>query len=130
MDTNFLTHFFGGTNHTRVMVLSLFVEDDELQKIYMDAATNHNNKLITDPDFYDAGFDVFLPKNKTIATPKIGLQDPKGSKFDQKNVFSKDRLEYLAHEAVDKTIKSSKNIVNDNVKKILFDDMPWFLFSL
>jgi hypothetical protein len=63
---------------------------------------------------------VFLPKNKTITKPKIGLQDPKGSKFDQKNVFSKDRLEYLAHEAVDKTIKSSKNIVNDNVKKILF----------
>lgn len=63
MDTNFLTHFFQQTNHTRVMVLSLFVEDDELQKIYMDSATNHNNKLITDPNFYDAGFDVFLPKN-------------------------------------------------------------------
>ena len=67
MDTNVLTHFFQQTNHTRVMVLSLFVEDDELQKIYMDAATNHNNKLRTDPNFYDAGFDVFLPKNNDIS---------------------------------------------------------------
>lgn len=71
MDTNFLTHFFRETNHTRVMVLSLFVEDDELQKIYMDAASNHNNKLRTEPHFYDAGFDVFLPKNN----------DTEGTKF-------------------------------------------------
>lgn len=63
MDTQFFNHFFGETNHTQVMVLSLFVEDDELQKIYMDAASNHNNKLRTEPHFYDAGFDVFLPKN-------------------------------------------------------------------
>jgi hypothetical protein len=63
---------------------------------------------------------VFLVKKQTTVTPPKWIQDPKGSKFDQKNVFAKDRLEYLAHEAVDKTIKSSKNIVNDNVKKILF----------
>ena len=71
MDTNFLTHFFRETNHTRVMVLSLFVEDDELQKIYMDAASNHNNKLRTEPHFYDAGFDVFLPKNNNTEGTKF-----------------------------------------------------------
>ena len=71
MDTNFLTHFFGETNHTQVMILSLFVEDDELQKIYMDAATNHNNKLRTEPHFYDAGFDVFLPKNNDTGGTKF-----------------------------------------------------------
>ena len=71
MDTNFLTHFFEETNHTQVMILSLFVEDDELQKIYMDAATNHNNKLRTEPHFYDAGFDVFLPKNNDTGGTKF-----------------------------------------------------------
>jgi hypothetical protein len=63
---------------------------------------------------------VFLVKKQTTYTPPKWLQDPKGSKFNQKSVFAKNRLEYLAHEAVDKTIRSSKNIVNDNVKKILF----------
>ena len=60
---------------------------------------------------------IFLIKKQTTYTPPKFLN---GSKFNQRSVFSKNRLEYLAHEAVDITVRSSKNIINDKVKKILF----------
>jgi hypothetical protein len=60
---------------------------------------------------------IFLIKKETTFTPP---KSTAGSKFNQKSFFAKNRLEYLAHQSVDTTVKSSKNIVNDNVKKILF----------
>ena len=60
---------------------------------------------------------IFLIKKQTTYTPPKFQQ---GSKFNQRSVFSKNRLEYLAHEAIDKTINSSKNIITDKVKEILF----------
>jgi len=54
-------------NSTReqFMYLSIFVdsEDEQLKKLYIDAAQKHNNKILEDPHFYDAGFDLFLPEN-------------------------------------------------------------------
>lgn len=49
--------------HTKVMYLSLFVDSDDpqLKQLYVESATNHNKKIMNDPYFYDAGFDLFVP---------------------------------------------------------------------
>jgi len=49
----------------KFMYLSIFIDsqDEELKKLYVEAAQKHNKKLLEDPHFYDAGFDLFLPKN-------------------------------------------------------------------
>lgn len=51
--------------HPKIMYLSIFVDsnDIELKKIYVEAAEKHNQKILNEPHFYDAGFDLFLPKN-------------------------------------------------------------------
>ena len=50
----------------QVMYLDLFIDDENttLKQLYIDAAKNHNKKIIENPHFYDAGFDLFLPKNE------------------------------------------------------------------
>lgn len=62
----FLSKFFSETNNDKVMHLSIFVDDNtiELKNHYIASALNHNSKLFNDPHFYDAGFDLFLPKNE------------------------------------------------------------------
>jgi dUTPase len=49
--------------NSKIMYLSIFVdsEDKKLKQIYVDAAQKHNNKIVDDPFFYDAGFDLYLP---------------------------------------------------------------------
>jgi dUTPase len=64
----FLSNYFSTTNHDKVMHLSIFVDDNlenhsELKNKYLNAALDHNTKLFRDPHFYDAGFDLFLPRN-------------------------------------------------------------------
>jgi dUTPase len=46
------------------MELKIFVDsdDNELKEKYYEASVNHNNKLLSDPEHYDAGFDVYLPE--------------------------------------------------------------------
>lgn len=66
--TNFFSFFnkiFSETSHDKIMYLSLFVDstDHNLKRIYKEAALKHNNKIMNDPHFYDAGFDLFLPRN-------------------------------------------------------------------
>ena len=53
----------------RVMYLDLFIDDEDttLKQLYIDAAKAHNKKIMENPHFYDAGFDLFLPKNKIIS---------------------------------------------------------------
>jgi dUTP pyrophosphatase len=48
---------------SKIMLLCIFVdsEDKKLKQIYVDAANNHNKKIVEDPFFYDAGFDLYLP---------------------------------------------------------------------
>ena len=60
---NFLSNYFLNTDHDKIMRLSIFVEDNDLKDQYLNAALNHNLKLLQDPHFYDAGFDLMLPKN-------------------------------------------------------------------
>jgi hypothetical protein len=54
------------THHDRFMYLKIFVdsEDPELKALYLNAASTHNEKIMNDPHFFDAGFDMFLPENK------------------------------------------------------------------
>jgi dUTP pyrophosphatase len=67
----FISKFYSNTlveNNVseKIMLLSIFVDspDKDLKKLYLNAAQKHNEKLIEDPYFYDAGFDLFLPKNE------------------------------------------------------------------
>jgi dUTP pyrophosphatase len=55
--------------HNTFMYLSIFVDSDDgdLKRLYVAAAENHNNKILQDPHFYDAGFDLFLPRNDNDA---------------------------------------------------------------
>jgi dUTP pyrophosphatase len=49
--------------YDKVMVLKVFVDsdDDQLRDMYRNAALAHNNKLLTNPSYIDAGFDLFAP---------------------------------------------------------------------
>jgi hypothetical protein len=67
----FISKFYSNTlveNNVseKIMLLSIFVDspDKDLKNLYLNAAEKHNKKLIEDPYFYDAGFDLFLPKNE------------------------------------------------------------------
>ena len=55
------------TGHKNIMYLSIFIdsEDDKLKQIYKEAVTKHNDKIMNDVNFYDAGFDLYLPTNET-----------------------------------------------------------------
>ena len=65
---NTLTH---QTFNDKFMHLKIFVdsEDPELRDIYMNAAATHNQKIMGDPHFFDAGFDLFLPNNMHFYIP-------------------------------------------------------------
>lgn len=65
---NTLTH---QTFNDRFMHLKIFVdsEDLDLKDIYINAAATHNQKIIGDPHFFDAGFDLFLPENRHFYIP-------------------------------------------------------------
>ena len=45
------------------MHLDIFIRDNDLvlKEKYLEAAEKHNKKIMNDPHFYDAGFDLFLP---------------------------------------------------------------------
>ena len=60
---DFIKTFTAKTNIDRVMCLNIYVEGDEqLQDKYKNAAKKHNDKIMRDPHFFDAGFDLFLPE--------------------------------------------------------------------
>jgi dUTP pyrophosphatase len=54
------------SSHKLFMCLSIFVdsESNELKQIYVDSAKKHNERIMDDPHFYDAGFDIFLPSTQ------------------------------------------------------------------
>jgi dUTPase len=84
---NFLINFRVKTSHKNVMQINIFVDsnDTELKQRYIDAAHKHNSKLLDDPHFYDAGFDIFLPKtNETNVVSFNSTIPPKPNKVDFK----------------------------------------------
>ena len=52
--------------YDKVMVLKVFVDSDDnnLKNMYYTASVSHNNKLETNPEHIDAGFDLFAPGNE------------------------------------------------------------------
>lgn len=70
-DSYFINNYFGNhlpnllANYDKVMWLKLYVDGDEdLKNLYISAADKHNNKIINNPTFIDAGFDLFAPGNE------------------------------------------------------------------
>ena len=66
-DFNIFVNNFKQTSAVeRIMYLDLFIDDNDamLKQLYIDAAKAHNKKIMENPHFYDAGFDLFLPKNE------------------------------------------------------------------
>lgn len=57
--TNFVDTF------DEYMELKIFVDSDdvELKEKYYEASVTHNNKILSNPEHYDAGFDMYLPKD-------------------------------------------------------------------
>ena len=53
------------TKYDKVMNLKIFIdsEDDILKNLYINSILNHNNKLISQFDEMDAGFDLFCPSD-------------------------------------------------------------------
>jgi len=62
--------------YDKVMVLRVFVDsdDDHLRDMYRNAAIAHNNKLLTNMQHIDAGFDLFAPG--TEGSPSIDFFGP------------------------------------------------------
>ena len=63
--SSFLNKITSETCKKQIMFLNVFVDSDDsiLKNMYIDAANNHNNKIMNEPHYYDAGFDLFLPKD-------------------------------------------------------------------
>jgi len=51
--------------YDNVMHLKIFVDtdDESLKNIYANASINHNNKLVTQSSYIDAGFDLYCPND-------------------------------------------------------------------
>jgi len=61
----YLNAIKNNTHHDKIMKLTIYVDnDDNLHKTYINAAINHNQKIISGPQFYDAGFDIYLPEKE------------------------------------------------------------------
>ena len=62
-DRNILTRLL--TIYDKIMVLKIFVDgDDDLKQKYMESIENHNDKIVSNNEFIDAGFDLFAPGNE------------------------------------------------------------------
>lgn len=84
--------------YDKVMHLKLFVDsaDETLKNLYTNAARNHNNKLVTQFNHIDAGFDLFSPDDLSFF----------GIRHDNKNPINK----------LDLNICCSAQIITDSVK--------------
>ena len=72
---SFINQFFGNTGHDKILTLKIFVDgDDQLKNTYINAADAHNNKLLSEPHFYDAGFDLYLPPKNDSVVDKMGTR--------------------------------------------------------
>jgi dUTP pyrophosphatase len=87
--TNNLTHNTNDNNgqallpnllniYDKVMVLRVFVDsdDDHLRDMYRNAALAHNNKLLTNMQHIDAGFDLFAPETIDFFGPGWPQKSP------------------------------------------------------
>ena len=97
--TSFFNTIVNETAHDKIMHISIFVDssDSVLKNMYLQAAEKHNNKIIADPHFYDAGFDLFLPKDEDSHDVRAYLFSGPSNKIDFNvkccaKMFSKDKF--------------------------------------
>lgn len=63
LEANILTKLL--VIYNQIMVLKIYVDgDDELKQKYKESIENHNNKILNQKEFIDAGFDLFAPGNE------------------------------------------------------------------
>jgi len=68
---NFIEVFKNKTNIDRVMRLNIYVEgDNNLINKYLEVSKKHNDKIINEPFFFDAGFDLYLPETTEFSRDK------------------------------------------------------------
>ena len=75
---SFINTLLHTTGHDRFMHLKIFIDTDspdELKNIYVNSAFNHNQKIMIDPHFFDAGFDLFLPQNTVFDSTQVNKVD-------------------------------------------------------
>lgn len=85
--TNILSQFISkvGVHHKQIMEIDIYVDSSDhiLKNMYVEAAHKHNQKIMDDPHFYDAGFDIFLPKkDDQLNYDRFFLQIPDINKVD------------------------------------------------
>jgi dUTP pyrophosphatase len=109
------------TSLDRFMYIDIFVDDDddELKKLYVDSAEKHNKKILEDPHFYDAGFDLFLPKNK------------KKDEYDHGTKFFGKRLEdtHISVNKVDFKIKCCAKMYYNNTNSSGTYFTPFYTYA-
>lgn len=81
------------TGYDRFMYLTMFVDSDDevLKQKYQEKVQEHNAKIIDDPTFADAGFDLFcsqipLPETNTFAKVDFGVQCSAGMVYVGKHM--------------------------------------------
>jgi hypothetical protein len=85
---NFMNKLMVDTCHDRFMHLKIFVDHfdavvepdanvgSHLKQAYINAANNHNQKIIDDPHFFDAGFDLLMPYSQNFSyTDRVNKVD-------------------------------------------------------
>jgi dUTPase len=72
--------------YDKYMYLKLYIDDtNDLKNRYIDAALNHNNKILNPNNpYFDAGFDLFNPTRRTFTTNQMNSVN----KFDHNIVCS------------------------------------------
>jgi hypothetical protein len=65
--TENIVQLVSDADYDSFMLLTIFPESEELIQLYKDSAKVHNEKIASDK-FYDAGFDLFVPKVTTTSS--------------------------------------------------------------
>ena len=84
--TEFTINLSEKTSHDKFMRLTIYVDslDPVLKNKYIEAARNHNKKIMEEPHFYDAGFDLFLPRidDDQLVNQRFFWETPAKNKVD------------------------------------------------
>ena len=81
---SFLNAITYSTDHDRFMFLKIFVDHSsntsggsvsDLKEAYKSCVSIHNQKIASDPHFFDAGFDLLLPSNTVFVPGQVNKVD-------------------------------------------------------
>jgi len=81
---SFLNAITYNTDHDRFMFLKIFIDHSsntsggsvaDLKEAYKSCVSIHNQKIASDPHFFDAGFDLLLPSNTVFVPGQLNKVD-------------------------------------------------------